>query len=111
MSNIFNLISQLMGTTTGAMAGGSNWQDNMTSNMNIRKEHFSYFGIVGANPFRRFEAFRESNNNNPPPKNNNSNNLPLPLLLPPGLEGGLEASFNLLLKRNARGLDPNVAVL
>src|SRR6266498_1300609 len=100
-----------METITGATARGSNFQNNATSNVNTRGEHFSHFGTVGANLFRGFEAFR-NNNNNPPPGNNNNNN-PLPLLsLPPsGFRRGLKGGFNLLPRGNARRLDPNIAAL
>ena len=67
MSNIFNLTSQLMGMTTGATAGGSNLQNNTTSNMNIGGEHFPHFGTIGANQFGEFGVF-ENNNNNPSQK-------------------------------------------
>src|SRR6266498_2276930 len=107
LPNIFNLTSQLMGTTTGATAGGSNLQNNITSNVNTEGKHFSYFGIVGVNLFRGFGAFR-NNNNNPPPGNNNNNNPPLPSLLPSGFEEGLGGGFNLPSEENAGGLDPNV---
>jgi len=42
--------------------------------VNTRGEYFLHFGTIGVNPFRGFEAFRESNNN-PPLGNNNNNNL------------------------------------
>ena len=85
-----------------ATAGRSNAQQNTTSNVNIRREHFSYFDTIGANPFRGFRTFREDNNNN---------NLP-PLPLPPsGFERGLGEGFNPPLGGNARGLDLNIAVL
>src|SRR6266542_2507799 len=98
-----------MGMTTGAIAGGSNPQNNTTSNVNTGGGYFSHFGTVGANSFREFGAF-ENNNNNLPPENNNNNNSP-PLLPPPGFRGGLGEGFNLPLRGNARGLDPNVAAL
>src|SRR6266498_1278311 len=95
--------------TNRVIAEGSNFQQNATSNVNTRGGHFPHFGIIGANPFRRFRTFG-NNNNNLPLGNNNYNNLPLPLLLP-GFRGGLEGGFNLPLRENAGGLDPNVAVL
>ena len=112
LPNIFNLTSQLMGTTTGATAGGSNLQNNITSNVNTEGKHFSYFGIVGVNLFRGFGAFR-NNNNNPPPGNNNNNNPPLlsPPLSPPGFGEGLRGGLNLPPGGNAGGLDPNIAAL
>ncbi len=78
--------------------------------MNTGGEHFPHFGIIGANSYGGFEAFR-NDNNNLPPRNNNNNNLPPPLLLPSGFREGLEGGFNLLPGGNAEGLDPNVAVL
>src|SRR6266542_4087203 len=83
LPNIFNLTSQLMRTITEATAGGSNQQNNATSNVNTGGGYFSHFETVGANPVEGFGAFR-NNNNNPPPGNNNNNNpllpsLPLPL--------------------------------
>ncbi len=85
-----------------ATAGRSNAQQNTTSNVNIRREHFSYFDTIGANPFRGFRTFREDNNNN---------NLP-PLPLPPsGFGRGLEGDFNSPPGGNAGGLDLNIAVL
>ncbi len=99
-----------MRTTTEATAEGSNQQNNATSNMNTRGGHFSHFGIVGANPFKGFGTFR-NNNNNPPSGNNNNNNPLPPPLLPPRFGGGLGGDFNPPPRRNAEGLDPNVAVL
>ncbi len=58
--------------TTGATAGGSNLQNNATSNMNTGGGHFSHFGTIRANPFGGFEAFENNNNNN----NNNNNPSP-----------------------------------
>ena len=110
VSNIFNLTSQLMGTTTRATAEGNNFQNNITSNVNTGGEHFPHFGIVGANLFGGFGAFRS--NNNPPPGNNNNNNPSPPPPLPlPGFGGGLGGGFNPSPGENARGLDPNVAAL
>src|SRR6266498_2581559 len=101
-----------MGTTTGATAGGSNFQNNATSNVNIGGGHFSHFGTIRANPLEGFGTFREDNNNLPSENNNNNNPPSPPLLLPPpGFEEGLEGGFNPPLGRNARGLDPNVAAL
>ncbi len=94
-----------MGTT----AEGSNFQSNVTSNVNTRGGHFSYFGTIEANLFGRFEAFEGGNNNNPPSGNNNNNNLLL--LPPPGFGGGLRGSFNPPSRGNAEGLDPNVTAL
>ncbi len=37
--------------TTGVTAGGSNSQNQMISNENTRRGHFSHFRIVRANPF------------------------------------------------------------
>ncbi len=79
--NIFNLTSQSMKIITEAIAEGSNPQNNVTSNMNTEGEHFSHFGTIRANLFRRFGAFGENN------------------------------GFNLPLRGNAKGLDPNVTVL
>ena len=114
LPNIFKLTSQQMRMTTGVTAGGSNLQNNATSNMNIGGGYFSHFGTVGANPIGGFGAF-ENNNNNPPLGNNNNNNplppLPLPSLPPSGFEGGLGGGFNPPPGGNARGLDPNVAAL
>ncbi len=111
LPNIFNLTSQLMGMTTGATAGGSNQQNNTTSNVNTGGGYFPHFGTVRANPVGGFEAFG-NNNNNPPSGNNNNNNLPLlPLLLSSGFRGGLGGGFNPPPGGNAGGLDPNVAAL
>ncbi len=96
-----------MRTTTKAIAGENNQQNNITSNMNTGEGYFLHFETVGANLIRGFGAFE--NNNNPPSGNNNNNNLPP--LPPPGFEGGLEGGFNPLLGGNAGGLDPNVAAL
>ena len=105
VSNIFNLTSQLIGTTTGVTVGGSNFQNNATSNVNTGGGYFSHFGIIGANPFKGFGE----GNNNPPLENNNNNN---PSLLPPlGFEGGLGEDFNPPLGGNIGGLDLNVAAL
>ncbi len=95
--------------TTGATAGKSNQQNNATSNINIEGGYFSHFRTIGANLIGGFEAFG-NNNNNPPPGNNNNNNPPPPLPLS-GFGGGLGGGFNPPSGRNARGLDPNVAVL
>ncbi len=97
-----------MGMTTGVIVGGSNHQNNVTSNVNTRGGHFSHFETIEANPFREFEAFEENNNN--PPSGNNNNNLP-PLLPPSGFKEGLERGFNPLSEGNTGGLDPNVAAL
>ena len=110
LPNIFNLMSQLMGMTTEATAGGSNQQNNTTSNMNTGGEHFSHFGIIGANLFGGFGAFG-NNNNNPPPGNNNNNNSPPSPLPLPGFEGGLGGGFNPPPGGNAGGLDLNVTAL
>ncbi len=93
---------------TEATAGGNNSQNNATSNINTGRGHFSHFGTVGANLVREFEAF--GNNNNSSSGNNNNNNLLLPLPSP-GFEGGLGGGFNPPPEGNAKGLDPNVAVL
>src|SRR6266498_42109 len=108
LPNIFNLMSQPVGTTTGVTAGGSNQQNNVTSNMNTGGGYFPHFGTVGANLIRGFGVFG-NNNNNPPLGNNNNNNLLLLSLS--GFEGGLGEGFNPPPKRNAEGLDPNVAAL
>ncbi len=111
LPNIFNLTSQQTRTTTGTTAGGSNSQNNVTSNVNTGRGYFSHFGIVGANLIRGFEAFG-NNNNNPPSGNNNNNNPPLlPPLLPLGFEGGLRGGFNPPPGGNVRGLDPNIVAL
>ncbi len=92
-----------MGIITGAIAGGSNPQNNITSNVNTGGEHFSHFEIIGANLLGGFGTFGNNNNNNP---------SPLPSLLPlSGFGRGLGGGFNLPSGGNARGLDPNVAVL
>src|SRR6266542_5361751 len=94
---------------TGATAGRSNQQNNVTSNVNIGGGYFSHFGIIGANQIRGFGAFR--NNNNNPPSGNNNNNNPLPPLPLSGFGGGLGGGFNPPPGGNAGGLDPNVAAL
>src|SRR6266540_2684757 len=99
-----------MGTTTGATAGGSSQQNNVTSNVNIGGGHFSHFRTVGANPIGRFGIFR-NNNNNPPLGNNNNNPSSLLPLPSPGFGGGLGGGFNPPPGGNAGGLDPNVAAL
>ena len=99
-----------METTTEVMVGGSNPQNNATSNVNIGGGYFSHFEIIGANLFEGFGIFG-NNNNNPPSGNNNNNNLPLPLLLPSGFRGGLGGGFNPPPRGNVRGLDLNVIVL
>ena len=109
MPNILNLTSQPIGTTTEAIVGGSNSQNNTTSNVNTRGEYFPHFGIIGVNPFEGFGAFEKGNNNSPPGNNNNNN--PSPLLPLPEFEGGLGGGFNPLPEGNAGGLDPNVAAL
>ncbi len=98
-----------MGMITEVIAGGSNRQNNVTSNVNTGKDYFLHFRIVRANPMRGFEAFG-NNNNNSPLGNNNNNNPPLLLLLP-GFRRGLGGGFNPPPEGNARGLDPNVAAL
>ncbi len=85
--------------TTRAIAERSNFQNNAINN--TRRGYFLYFRTIRANPFGGFRAFGNNNNNNPL----------LPLLLPPGFRGGLKGGFNSLSRRNAGGLDPNVAVL
>ncbi len=95
-----------MGMITGMMVGGSNSQNNATSNVNTEEKYFSYFGTVGANLLGGFKAFG-NNNNNPPSGNNNNNNLPPPSLPLSGFERGLGGGFNLLLG----GIDLNVAAL
>ena len=109
LPNIFNLTSQLTGTT-GATAGGSNSQSNATSNVNTGGGYFPHFGTVGANPIGGFGAFG-NNNNNSPPGNNNNPPLPLPPLPLPGFGGGLGEGFNLPPGGNAGGIDLNVTVL
>ncbi len=100
-----------MRMTTGATAGGSNQQNNATSNVNTGGGYFPYFRTVGANPIRGFEAFGNNNNNPPSGNNNNNNPLPLPSLPLSGFEEGLGGGFNPPLGRNARRLDPNIAAL
>ncbi|SRR6266498_401554 len=95
--------------TTGVTAGGSNFQSNVTSNVNTGREYFPHFGTVKANPLGRFGIFRRGNNNNSPLGNNNNNSLPP--LLPSGFRRGLKEGFNLLSRGNAEGLDPNVVAL
>src|SRR6266540_2218643 len=93
---------------TEATAGGSNLQNNITSNVNTGGGYFSHFSIIGANPFKGFRTF-ERDNNNPSLRNNNNNNS---LLLPlSGFGGGLEGGFNPPLEGNIRELDPNVVAL
>src|SRR6266498_3869633 len=100
-----------MGTKTEATAGGSNPQNNVTSNMNIEGGQFLYYRTIGANPLRGFEAFR-NNNSNPPLGNNNNNNFPpSPPLPSSGFEGSLGGDFNPPSGGNAEGLDPNVVAL
>src|SRR6266542_3437803 len=103
LPNIFNLTSQLMRTITEATAGGSNQQNNATSNVNTGGGYFSHFETVGANPVEGFGAFRNNNNNNPLLPS-----LPLPLS---GFGEGLGGGFNPLPEGNAGGLDSNVAAL
>src|SRR6266508_7022536 len=74
LPNIFNLTSQPVRMTTGATAGGSNSQNNITSNVNTGGGYFPHFETVGANPIGGFRAFG-NNNNNLPSGNNNNNNL------------------------------------
>src|SRR6266542_1083546 len=109
LPNIFNLMSQQMRMITGATAGGSNQQNNATSNVNTRGEYFTYFGTIGANLIEGLEAFG-NNNNNPPSGNNNNNNLSPPLP-PPRFGGELGGDFNPPSGGNAGGLDLNVAAL
>src|SRR6266540_1939231 len=103
-----------MRMTAGATAGGSNQQNNTTSNVNTGGGYFSHFGTVRANLVGGFGAFG-NNNNNPPPGNNNNNNPlpppPLSPLPPPGFGGGLGGGFNPPPGGNAEGLDLNVAAL
>ena len=100
-----------MGMITEATAGGSNQQNNATSNVNIEGGHFPHFGTVGANLIGGFRAFENNNNNLPLGNNNNNNPSPLSPLPSPGFEGGLGGGFNLSSEGNAEGLDPNVAAL
>ncbi len=97
-----------MGTTTEVTAGGSDFQNNATSNVNTKEGYFLHFGIIEANLFEGFGAFGRGNNNNPLLGNNNNNSSPLP---PPEFEGGLGEDFNPPLGENAEGLDLNVTVL
>ncbi len=84
-------------------------QNNTVSIRNTKGGYFSHFGIIRANSFGGFGAFRGNNNNNPPLGNNNNNNPPL---LPPlGFGRGLGGGFNLPSGGNTRGLDPNIVVL
>ncbi len=112
LPNIFNLTSQLMGMTIRATAGGSNQQNNATSNMNTEGGHFPHFRTIGVNLLGGFGTFR-NNNNNSPSGNNNNNNPPLlsPPLSPPGFGEGLRGGLNLPPGGNAGGLDPNIAAL
>ena len=100
-----------MGTTAGATAGGSNQQNNATSNMNIGGGHFSHYEIIEANLIGGFEAFGNNNNNPPPGNNNNNNPPPLPPLPPSGFGGELGGGFNPPPGGNAGRLDSNVAAL
>ncbi len=93
---------------TGATAGGSNIQNNVTSNINAEERNFLHFGTIGVNLMGGFGTFR--NNNNNLPLGNNNNNNPLPLS-PSGFGGGLGGGFNLPPEENAGGLDSNVAAL
>src|SRR6266542_1844545 len=99
-----------MGMIIGTMAGGSNPQNNVTSNVNTRGEYFLHFGIIGANQAEGFGAFG-NNNTNPPSENNNGNNPLLPPLPLSEFGGGFRGGFNPPPGGNARGLDPNVAAL
>ena len=108
MSNIFNLISQPIGTITGTTAGGSNSQNNATSNMNTGGGHFLHFRTIGANPYGGFGIF--GNNNNLPLGNNNNNPSPPPLP-PPEFGEGLGGGFNPPPGGGVGGLNPNVAAL
>ncbi len=110
ISNIFNIISQLMRITTKATAEGNNSQNNATSNINTRGGHFPYFGTVGVNSFGGFGTFENNNNNLSSGNNNNNNSSPLSLLLL-GFRKGLRGGFNPPSGENTRGLDPNVAAL
>ncbi len=109
LPNIFNITSQLM-RMIRATAGGSNPQNNATSNVNIRGGHFSHFEIIGANLFRKFKVFG-NNNNNLSLGNNNNNNLPPPLLPLSEFRKDLGGDFNSPLGGNAEGLNSNIAAL
>src|SRR6266540_3728481 len=100
-----------MGTITEATAGGSNFQNNATSNVNIGREYFPHFSTVGANPLEGFETFENNNNNLPSGNNNNNNPLSPSPLQPPGFGKGLGGGFNPPPEGNAEGLDSNVAAL
>src|SRR6266498_1891969 len=97
-----------MKTITGITAGGSNTQNNATSNVNTEGGYFPHFETVGANPIGGFRAFGNNNNNPSLGNNNNNNPPPLPPLPPPGFGGGLGGGFNPPPGGNAGGLDPNV---
>jgi len=98
--NIFNLTSQPMEITTETIAGGSSFQNNVSSVRNTEGGYFSHFSIIGANPLGGFRTFGENNNNNNP------------LLLPSlGFEKGLGGGFNPPSRRNVEELDPNVIAL
>ena len=47
-----------MRTMTGAIARGSNPQNNATSNVNTGGGHFSHFGTIEANPFGEIWSFQ-----------------------------------------------------
>ena len=89
-----------METMIRTTAGKSNQQNNITGIRSIEGEYFSHFGIIKANLFREFGAFRRNNNNNLP--------SPLPSL---GFEKELERGFNSPLRENLKALDSNVIAL
>ncbi len=89
-----------MEITTEITVEGSGSQNSVINTGNTGGGHFPHFGMIGANLFERFEAFRENNNNNNPP-----------LLSLSGFKEGLRGGFNLPLRENAKGLDPNVVAL
>ena len=94
LPNIFNLISQQTRMTTGTTAGGSNSQNNATSNVNTGGGYFPHFETVGANLIGGFGAFGNNNNNPPLGNNNNNNPPPLPSLLSSEFGEGLGGGFN-----------------
>src|SRR6266498_6144639 len=98
-----------MRMTTGVTVGGSNQQNNVTSNVNTKGGYFPHFRTVGANQIRGFGAFGNNNNNLPLGNNNNNNLPPLPPFPPSGFGRGLGGGFNPPSGGNAGGLDPNVA--
>jgi len=109
--NIFNLTSQPMEITTETIAGGSSFQNNVSSVRNTEGGYFPHFETIEANPLGGFGTFRNNNNNLPLENNNNNNPPPPPPLPPPEFRGGLGGDFNPLSGGNAEGLDPNVAAL